>query len=78
MSERGGQCAERRGREKRAMSLRLLFALLGLAFGVIWAVESIGWAVAVLLCALIGYYIGAVLESGVALSALLAPLRRPR
>lgn len=60
------------------MSLRLLFALLGLAFGVIWAVESIGWAVAILVCALVGYYIGAVLESGVTLSALLAPLRRPR
>ncbi len=60
------------------MSLRALFALLGVAFGVIWAVESIGWAVVILLCALVGYYVGAALESGVAVSALLEPLRRPR
>lgn len=60
------------------MSLRVLFALLGIAFGVVWAVESIGWALVMLVCALVGYYLGAVLESGVALSALLEPLRRTR
>jgi len=60
------------------MSLRVLFAMLGIAFGVVWAVESIGWAVVMLVCALVGYYLGAVLESGVALSALLEPLRRTR
>lgn len=60
------------------MSLRILFAALGGAFGIIWAVESIGWAVAMLVCALVGYYVGAVLESGVALSTFLEPLRRVR
>ncbi|MGI8912562.1 MAG: hypothetical protein ACR2JY_02035 [Chloroflexota bacterium] len=58
--------------------MRVLFAMLGIAFGVVWAVESIGWAGVMLVCALVGYYLGAVLESGVALSALLEPLRRTR
>lgn len=60
------------------MTLRVLFAMLGIAFGVIWAVESIGWAVVVVGCALVGYYVGAVLENGVALSTFLEPLRRSR
>lgn len=60
------------------MSLRVLVAVLGIVFGVIWTTHGIGWAVVVFLCALAGYYLGAVLEGGVAVSALLEPLRRTR
>lgn len=59
------------------MSLRVLFAVVGIAFAVIWAAMGIGWAVLMLLCSLVGYYVGAVLESGLPVSALLDPLRRP-
>ena len=60
------------------MSLRVVLAALGVVFGIIWAVLGIGWAVVVVLCALVGYYIGAVIEGGADLSVLLDPLRRTR
>lgn len=60
------------------MALRVLIAILGIVFGVIWATLGLGWAVVVVLCALAGYYVGAVLEGGVDLSVLLDPLRRSR
>lgn len=63
------------------MSLRILLAALGVVFGIIWAVLGIGWATVVVLCALAGFYIGAIIEGGADLSALgvlLDPLRRPR
>lgn len=60
------------------MSLRVVLAALGVAFGIIWAVIGIGWAAVVVLCALAGYYLGAVIEGGVDLSVLLDPLRRTR
>lgn len=60
------------------MTLRIILAVLGAVFGIMWAVSGIGWALVIVLCALVGYYAGAVFESGTALSALLAPLRRVR
>jgi len=45
-------------------------------FVIVWAVLGFGWALLLLLGALVGYYIGAALEGGVDLSGLLAPLRR--
>jgi hypothetical protein len=39
-------------------------------------VLGIGWAVVVVLCTLIGFYIGAVIEAGADRSVLLDPLRR--
>ncbi len=58
------------------MSLRIVLAALGVVFGIMWAVTGIGWAAVVVLCALAGYYIGTVIESGADLSVLMAPLRR--
>ena len=58
------------------MSLRVLFAALGIVFVIVWAVLGFGWALLVLVGALGGYYIGAALEGGVDLSGLLEPLRR--
>ncbi len=58
------------------MSLRVLFAALGVVFVIAWAVLGFGWALLLLLGALVGYYIGAALEGAVDLSGLLAPLRR--
>lgn len=60
------------------MSLRIVLAALGVVFGIIWAVIGVGWATVVVLCALAGYYIGALIEGGVDLSGFLAPLRRTR
>jgi hypothetical protein len=60
------------------MSLRVVLAALGVVFGIIWALLGIGWAVVVVLCALIGFYIGAVIEGEANLSVLLDPLRRTR
>jgi hypothetical protein len=60
------------------MSLRVVLTALGVVFGIIWAVLGIGWAVVVVLCALIGFYIGAVIEGEANLSVLLDPLRRTR
>jgi hypothetical protein len=60
------------------MALRVLVAILGIVFGVIWATLGIGWAAVVVLCAVAGYYVGAVLEGGADLSVLLDPLRRAR
>jgi hypothetical protein len=60
------------------MSLRVVLAALGVVFGIIWATIGIGWAAVVVLCALAGYYLGAVIEGGVDLSVLLDPLRRTR
>ncbi len=58
------------------MPVRVLFAALGVVFGVVLAVLGVGAAVLVLVTTLVGYYIGAAIEGGVDLSALLAPLRR--
>lgn len=58
------------------MSVRIGLAALGVVFGIIWAVIGIGWAAVVVLCALTGYYIGALIESGADLSGLTVPLRR--
>ncbi len=63
------------------MSIRVMLAALGAVFGIIWATRGIGWATVVVLCALAGWYMGAVIEGGVDLSAfavLLDPLRRTR
>ncbi len=60
------------------MSLRIVLAALGIVFGIIWATIGIGWAAVVVLCALAGYYIGAVIEGGADLSTLIEPLRRTR
>ncbi len=60
------------------MSLRVMLAVLGAVFGIIWATIGIGWAAVVVLCALAGWYIGAVIEGGANLSVLLDPLRRTR
>jgi len=58
--------------------LRVLLAALGVVFGIIWATIGIGWAAVVVLCALAGFYLGAVIEGGADLSTLLEPLRRTR
>ena len=58
------------------MPLRIVLAALGVVFGITWATIGIGWAAVVVLCALAGYYIGSVIESGADLSGLTAPLRR--
>jgi hypothetical protein len=58
------------------MSLRIMLAVLGVVFGIMWAATGIGWAIMIVCCALAGYYIGAVLESGIDLAGILAPLRR--
>ncbi len=58
------------------MSLRVMLAVLGAVFGIIWATIGIGWAAVVVLCALAGWYIGALIEGGATLSVLLDPLRR--
>jgi len=58
------------------MPVRVLFAALGVVFGVVLAVLGVGAAVLVLVTTLVGYYIGAAIEGGVDLSALLVPLRR--
>ncbi len=58
------------------MPARILFAALGTVFGLVWASIGTGWAVIVLLCALIAYYIGALIEGEVDPDALLAPLRK--
>jgi len=60
------------------MPLRVLFAALGVVFGVILAVLGFGAAVLVLVTTLVGYYIGAAIEGSIDLSALLGPLRRRR
>ena len=60
------------------MSLRVMLAVLGAVFGIVWATIGIGWAAVVVLCALAGWYIGAVIEGGANLSVLLDPLRRTR
>ncbi len=60
------------------MPLRVLFAALGVVFGVILAALGFGAAVLVLVTTLVGYYIGAAIEGSIDLSALLAPLRRRR
>ncbi len=60
------------------MSARILFAALGTVFGLVWVSIGFGWAVVVLLCALIAYYIGALLEGELDLDALLTPLRKWR
>lgn len=60
------------------MSPRLWCAILGVAFGVVWAEINVGWAVVVVLCALIGYAVGAILEGTIDVSGLVAPLRQPR
>ncbi len=58
------------------MPARILFAALGTIFGLVWVSIGIGWAVVVLICALVAYYIGALIEGEVDLNALLAPLRK--
>jgi hypothetical protein len=60
------------------MSPRLLCTIVGVVFGVVWAEVNIGWAVVVLLCALVGYAVGAALEGVIDVSGLVAPLRSPR
>ncbi len=60
------------------MSLRVLCAALGVVFVIVWATLGFGWAVLLLVGALVGFYIGAAIEGGVDLSALLDPLRRVR
>ncbi len=60
------------------MSLRVLLAVLGAVFVIVLAVLGFGWAVLVLLGAVVGFYLGAALEGGADLSALLDPLRRAR
>jgi len=50
--------------------------VLGAVFGIVWATIGIGWAAVVVLCALAGWYIGALIEGGATLSVLLDPLRR--
>jgi len=60
------------------MSPRLWCAIAGIIFGVVWATVSIGWAVVVLLCALVGYAVGAALEGVVDVSGLITPLRQSR
>ncbi len=60
------------------MSIRILFAVMGIVFGVVLAFVGFGWAIVVLLTTLIGYYIGSALEGDLDLSALLAPLRQQR
>ncbi len=60
------------------MSPRVMLAVLGAVFGIIWATIGIGWAAVVVLCALAGWYIGAVIEGGANVSVLLDPLRRTR
>ncbi len=60
------------------MPVRVLFAALGVVFGVILAVLGVGAAVLVLVTTLVGYCIGVAIEGGIDLSALLAPLRRRR
>ncbi len=60
------------------MSLRILYAAFGAVFGLVWAFNSFGWAVVVILLGLVGYYIGATVEGDVDLSQLLAPLRQSR
>jgi len=57
------------------MPARILFAALGAVFGLVWVSIGLGWAVVVLLCALVAYYIGALLEGAVDPDALLAPFR---
>jgi len=47
-------------------------------FVIVLAVLGFGWAVLVLLGAVVGFYLGAALEGGADLSALLDPLRRAR
>jgi hypothetical protein len=58
--------------------LRVLLAALGVVFGILWATIGIGWAAVAVLCALAGFYLGAAIENGTGLSALLEPLRRTR
>ena len=65
-------------RREAMVPLRVFLAALGVVFGIIWATIGIGWAAVVVLCALAGFYLGAVIEGGVDLSALLEPLRRSR
>lgn len=60
------------------MSARVWCALLGVVFAVVWANLNIGWAVVVLVCALIGYAVGAALEGSVNLAGVAAQLRPPR
>lgn len=60
------------------MSPRMLCTMLGVVFGVMWTTVNIGWAVVVLLCALVGYAIGAALEGAIDVSGLVTPLRPPR
>jgi uncharacterized protein YcfJ len=60
------------------MSLRVMLAVLGAVFGIVWATSGIGWAAVVALCALAGWYIGALIEGEATLSVLLDPLRRTR
>jgi len=60
------------------MSPRLWCAIAGIIFGVVWATVSIGWAVVVLLCTLVGYAVGAALEGVVDVSGLITPLRQSR
>lgn len=58
------------------MSPRILLAILGIVFVIVWGTLGIGWAIGVLFGALIGYYVGAAIEGVVDVSGLLAPLRR--
>jgi hypothetical protein len=60
------------------MSPRVLCTILGVVFGVVWAEVNIGWAAVVLLCALVGYAVGAALEGVIDVSGLMPPLRQPR
>ena len=60
------------------LSLRVFLAALGVVFGILWATIGIGWAAVAALCALAGFYLGAAIENGTGLSALLEPLRRTR
>jgi hypothetical protein len=53
-----------------------MLAVLGVVFGVIWAIIGLGWAVVVVLCGLAGFYIGAAIEGGIDLAGVLDPLRR--
>jgi uncharacterized membrane protein len=57
---------------------RFWCGLAGGVFGVMWVASSIGWAVVVLLCMLVGYALGAALEGTFDVSGLLAPLHQPR
>jgi hypothetical protein len=67
------------------ITLRFVFWVSGIVFGIIWAVLGAGWATIVVLCGWAGLYLGVAIETGVglsalsaSLSALLEPLRRMR